>query len=125
MASTNISTLPTPLFMLAQAEDYDEKQDVLSISDIARQLVFHSEDALVMIFFSSQEVAVAFAKQNGLNGKIVKCDEPRLLKVLMGYQPQWLTVDPAIGDADPVMYSTRQFVQYIAARQGFKINFVK
>lgn len=111
--------------MLAQAEDYDEKQDVLSISDIARQLVFHSEDALVMIFFSSQEVAVAFAKQNGLNGKIVKCDEPRLLKVLMGYQPQWLTVDPAIGDADPVMYSTRQFVQYIAARQGFKINFVK
>lgn len=125
MESSPKPDLAVPLHMLAQAEDYDEARDVLSISDIGRQLVFHSEDALVMIFFSSADKASSFAKQNGLSGKIVKCDEQRLLKVLMGYQPQWITVDPTGTEEAPVMHSTRQFVERIATRQGFKINFVQ
>lgn len=118
------ASLPVPIFMLAQAEDYDEQRDVLSISDIGRQLVFHSDDALVMIFFSSETKARAFAKQNGLSGKIVRCDEPRLLKVLMGYQPAWITIDPTGAEAEPDMHATRPLVERIAAQQGFKINFV-
>ena len=118
------ASLPVPLFMLAQAEDYDEQRDVLSISDIGRQLVFHSDDALVMIFFSSEAKAKAFAKQNGLSGKIVRCDEPRLLKVLMGYQPVWITLDPTGEEEAPPMHATRPLVERIATKQGFKINFV-
>jgi hypothetical protein len=125
MATTSEFIVPIPLYMLAQGEDYDEKSDVLSITDLARQLVFHSEDALVMVFFSSWERANTFAKGNSLRGKIVRCDEARLLKVLMGYQPQWFTVDPSVNDPEPRIHPTRGFVEKIAKRQGFKINFVE
>lgn len=113
-----------PWFLLAQPEDYDELNDKLMISTIDRQLIFSSSDLLVMVFFSSAEKARNFAKQVGLKGKIVRCDALRMLKVLVGYQPQWITVDPSTTDENLTKHSTREFVEALAKEQGLKLNFV-
>jgi hypothetical protein len=124
MASTPELSIPIPLYMLAQPEDYDEAKGALSISDLAHQLIFHSDDAVVMVFFSTREKALSFTEAQGLSGKIVRCSELRLLKVLVGYQPKWIAVDPTVTDTAPKMLSTRKFVEKVANQQGLKVNFV-
>jgi hypothetical protein len=123
-AEVNITAPSLPLYLLAQPEDYDEANDKLTISTIDRQLIFSSSDVLVMIFFSTPDKARSFAKAAGLKGTVVRCEALRLLKVLVGYQPQWITIDPSISDENPPKHSTRKIVEALAKNQGLKVNFV-